>query len=204
MIHHETYSARNASEWNGVGHFNVIETRGEFQVLDGDSGMVLYTCETLEEACEAAQDEADAYERRTFFSVDADKGEIEQAIRQADKSRRAYEAAQVGAEEALTTYFERHFRHLAQRFPKRRFHAFSGNGCFCIQVYPGPGPLHSHHPRKPYTWAWGGMFGGEKYWSFLWQPWENMLTDFAKRLELDYVNFTRDIDIKGRDYQEEA
>jgi hypothetical protein len=199
MIHHETYSARNASESGGSGHFNVIEQRDGFHVVDGDSGMYLSEHGSLLEACEAAQKEADDYEEATGYRADKRAREIEKALRAAERSRLIQQEAQEAAEEALTRYFEAHLAELARRFPKRRFHASSGMGSLSIDITPGP---RNEFGELRYSWVWGVMINRDSYWSFLWQPWEELLDAFAKRAGLEYVNFTRDIDIKGALWEE--
>jgi hypothetical protein len=128
--------------------------------------------------------------------------EIDRSLRQVERRRKQVEDAQNAAEEALTCFFEAHLAELAKRYPKRRFQAWSGNGSLSVQVGPGPLPFYAHHARRDYHWAWGGMAGPDRHWAFLWQPWEGLLDTFAKRMGEDYVNFTRDIDIKGELWEE--
>ena len=127
---------------------------------------------------------------------------INAALDRADAQRQRYEDAQTAAEEALTRYFESHLAELAKRFPKRRFRASSGMGSLSIDITPGPRPMYDHHPAGEYDWVWGIMTGGDSYWSFLWQPWEDILDEFQKRSGLEYVNFTRDITVCGALYKE--
>ena len=126
---------------------------------------------------------------------------LDSAASRAADARERYEEAQHAAEEALTVWMEQHLSELAERFPKRRFQANSGNGSIGVDISPGPNPFYAHHPNRPYEWHWGGGYEQDKYWSFLWQRWETMFDQFAETTGLEYINFTRDIDIKGKDYK---
>ena len=126
---------------------------------------------------------------------------VASAASRALDARERYEDAQEAAQEALTVWMERHLAELAERFPKRRFEANSGNGSIGVDITPGPHPDYPHHPRGTYSWSWNTMIGRDNYWAFLWQEWEDVFDEFSRVTGLDYINFTRDIDIKGRDYK---
>lgn len=127
---------------------------------------------------------------------------IDDALHIAERKRAEYENAQSNAEEALTDWFESHFAELVKRFPRRRFLATSGMGSLSVDVFPGPTPFYSHHPNRPYQWIWNLTGGNDSHWAFLWQEWEDLLDEFAKRSGLEYVNFTRDVDVRGPLYKE--
>jgi hypothetical protein len=130
--------------------------------------------------------------------------EIDSALGKVERQRERYEGAQEAAEEALTQWFEAHLAKLALRFPKRCFRADSGMGSLSVGITPGPWPMYAHHPRGEYAWIWGAMIHSERqHWGFLWEKWEELLDTFAARTGLEYVNFTRDIVVKGVLYQED-
>jgi hypothetical protein len=121
------------------------------------------------------------------------------------EAHKAHEDALNAAEAALTDHVEQMLTELAKRFPRRRFYASSGMGSLSIEVYPGPKPRYAHHPRQPYKWFWGGMWGPDNTWRFLWQDWEDLLDSFIKetgQTANDYVNFTRELDVRGTRYKD--
>lgn len=69
MIHHETESARTASDGGGEGHFNVVETSDGFMVLDQDRVHSEHT--SMRAAMKAAKAAARGYDRNA----------VEQAMR---------------------------------------------------------------------------------------------------------------------------
>lgn len=124
---------------------------------------------------------------------------LETALARAERQRERLEEAQGSAEETLTRFFEAHLAQLAERFPKRRFRANSGNGSIGVDITPSQ---RNSFGERSYSWTWGVMINRDNYWSFLWQEWEELLDAVALRTGLEYVNFTRDIDVKGRLYKE--
>jgi hypothetical protein len=64
FIHHQTISARSASDASGSGHFDVLEDERGFVVYDGHTGTYLHRRGTLASAIDAASEEADEYDRR--------------------------------------------------------------------------------------------------------------------------------------------
>ncbi len=123
-------------------------------------------------------------------------GQVAHVLNRLDNDRHA-------AEEALTQHFEAMLTELAKRFPKRRFQANSGNGSIGVDITPGPWhPLEHHRHLQSYTWSWNSMYGDSHTWEFLWGEWEELLDGFAKQADVEYINFTRDIDIKGKLYRE--
>jgi hypothetical protein len=120
---------------------------------------------------------------------------IDSVLGKVERQRERLEAAQEAAEEALTVFFEQHLAELAKRFPKRRFHASSGNGSLSIDIAPGP------YKDREYSWIWGTMIGSDSYWGFIWKEWEELLDAFSERSGLEYVNFNRDITVTGEAYK---
>jgi hypothetical protein len=128
---------------------------------------------------------------------------ISLALRKADRRRTEYDDALFAAEEALTVWMEQHFAELVKRIPKRRFQASSGMGSLSIEITPGPfHPLEHHREFQRYVWIWGTTVGSDRHWAFLWEPWEELLDEFAERTGQNYVNFTRDIEVTGEKFQE--
>lgn len=126
---------------------------------------------------------------------------IADALSTVERKRDELEHAQNHAEDELTDWFESHFRELVKRYPKRRFVASSGMGSLSVDVYPGRAPAYSHHPRRAYDWIWNISGGNDSFWAFLWQPWEDLLNTFAERSGLEYVNFSREVDVRGPLYK---
>lgn len=127
---------------------------------------------------------------------------IDFALKKVERQRERLEGAQDVAEEALTQWFEDHLTELAKRYPKRCFRADSGMGSLSVGITGGRVPIYSHHERDEYVWIWGSAYKSDNYWSFLWQPWEDLLDEVSKRTGMEYVNFTRDIVVKGALYVE--
>lgn len=121
-----------------------------------------------------------------------------------ERRRAATDRAYVAATEALTVHFEKLLADLAERYPKRRFRALSGHGGFGIVITPGPHHSLPHHqPYQTYTWNWGGMAGPDRYWSFLWQEWEDLFDHVSQVTGEQYIELTRDFTVTGRHYKGE-
>lgn len=127
--------------------------------------------------------------------------EIAKALRCVERQQAALDEAIWEAQARLTDWLERQLHDLAKRYPRRKFEAWSGNGALTVTITPGPRPMYAHH-RTDYQWGWQGMGGPDRYWAFLWQPWEDMCDEIAKATGLDYINLTRDLTVTGALYRD--
>lgn len=64
FTHHETIVARTAPEEGPNGHFDVVESGGEFNIYEGDRIVASET--TLKKATKAARSEAASYDRAVY------------------------------------------------------------------------------------------------------------------------------------------
>lgn len=126
---------------------------------------------------------------------------LRDALSGVEHKRNLLEAAQEAAEEALTQWFEFHLQELAKRFPRRCFRADSGMGSLSVGISPGPAPDYRHHTRGEYVWIWGNDdWSPNPVLDPLFKHWTAILNEVSKRAGLEYVNFTRDIIVKGERY----
>jgi hypothetical protein len=76
MIHHETISAKSATEDCQWGRLDILEDSHGLGVYDCYSGLYVCCCETMSEAIDAATKSAENYDKRWQEQM-AGKGECE-------------------------------------------------------------------------------------------------------------------------------